>query len=128
MRSVAALVLALAVAACAGDAGTTTALATAHLAGVVTAGPTCPVVQVGVPCPDRPVGDALIEITDGAGVTVAEATTDADGRYSVDLSPGLYHVVPQAVDGLLGTAPPVDVTVVAYSTTVLDFSYDTGIR
>jgi len=46
----------------------------------------------------------------------------------VDLSPGLYHVVPQAVDGLLGTAPPVDVTVVAYSTTVLDFSYDTGIR
>ena len=70
-------------------------------------------------------GDAF---TDATGTVVAEATTDADGVYAIDLPPGYYHVVPQPVEGLLGTAASVDVTTVANSTTVVDFSYDTGIR
>lgn len=128
MRSIAALSLAILAAACSGGTTTTSVPATAHLAGTVTAGPTCPVVQEGVPCPDRPVVDAAIQIIDGNGAIVVEVITDEDGAYAVDLAPGRYHVVPQSVEGLLGTAAPVDVTVAADSTIVLDFAYDTGIR
>ncbi|MEK7251844.1 MAG: carboxypeptidase-like regulatory domain-containing protein, partial [Actinomycetota bacterium] len=80
------------------------------------------------PCPDQPVASASIFIIDADGEVVAEVVTDANGLYSVELRPGSYRVTPQFVEGLMGTAAPVEVTIVAASTTVLDFSYDTGIR
>ena len=113
------------VAACSGVA---TEPANAHISGAVTAGPMCPVMQEGVPCPDQPVASAKILIIDGDGEVVAEVVTDVNGLYSVDLPPGSYQLMPQAAEGLMGTAAPAEVTIAANSTTVVEFSYDTGIR
>jgi hypothetical protein len=98
------------------------------IAGRALAGPTCPVVRVGDPaCNDRPVSGATILIRDAAGTVVAQMTTDADGRFQVGLPPGPYRIEPQPVEGLMGTANTLDVTVGA-TYKVVDISYDTGIR
>jgi hypothetical protein len=98
------------------------------IAGRALAGPTCPVVRVGDPaCNDRPVSGATILIRDAAGTVVAQMTTDADGRFQVGLPPGPYRIEPQPVEGLMGTASTLDVTVGA-TYKVVDISYDTGIR
>ena len=129
-----ALALTLLTAACADDtastttASATTTPATAVVRGTVTAGPTCPVVQQGVDCSDRPVSGAVIELQDLQGVIVATAASDADGHYEITAPAGVYMVVPQPVEGLMGTAAPVEVTLAAGSAEVVDLSYDTGIR
>ena len=119
-------------AACGTDSAATTASTAPaiRVSGYVHAGPVCPVMQdpPDPACDDRPVADALVLVTDGQGATVAEARTDATGRFEVLLPTGDYTLVPQAVDGLLGTADPQDFTVGAGVTLELDVGYDTGIR
>jgi hypothetical protein len=96
--------------------------------GVVSAGPTCPVVTANDPnCNDRPVAGATILILDASGREVARLVTDAAGRYAATLPAGPYTVEPQPVEGLLGTAEPVAATVRDGFVTV-DLAYDTGIR
>ena len=114
--------------ACADDAATTTTPATAVVRGTVTAGPTCPVVQEGVDCSDRPVQGAVIELLDLQGVVVATATSDADGTYQLTGPAGTYTLEPQPVEGLMGTAAAVEVNLAPGSTEVIDLTYDTGIR
>jgi hypothetical protein len=102
-----------------------------EVTGQVTAGPTCPVVtdppRSG--CEERPVEGAVVLIQDSSGKRVARATSDADGSFRVTLAPGRYRVVPQPVDGLMGTAEEQAVTLRAGSTPpALAISYDTGIR
>jgi len=98
------------------------------IAGQALAGPTCPVVTPGDPgCNDRPVAGATILIRDSNGTVVAELTTDAAGRFQAVLPPGTYRVVPQPVEGFMGTASAIDVTV-GGSFQVVQISYDTGIR
>ena len=97
--------------------------------GYVHAGPTCPVVQdpPDPNCADRPVPGAQLEIWDaGDGVLETVATAD-DGTFSVLLAPGSYTLVPQPVDGLLGTAERQSFDV-AETPVALDVAYDTGIR
>ena len=67
-------------------------------------------------------------IVDDAGDEVATTTTGDDGRFRLDLPPGTYDVQPQPVDGLMGTAPPVSVTVDIDQASEVTLSYDTGIR
>jgi Carboxypeptidase regulatory-like domain len=98
------------------------------IAGQALAGPTCPVVQPGDPnCNDRPVSGATILIRDATGTVVAQVATDANGRFQVVVPPGSYLVEPQPVEGLMGTAQPIKVTVGA-AFQVVDIAYDTGIR
>ena len=59
---------------------------------------------------------------------MATVTSDAAGRFSLTLPPGAYRLVPQPVEGLLGTAAPSDVVVGAEATTEVMVTYDTGIR
>jgi len=99
--------------------------------GVATAGPTCPVVTEppDPACADRPVAGAVLVVTNLTGKEITRVVTDADGRFSVDLAPGAYRLVPQPVAGLMGTAAPVDLTVeVGAPGDDLQISYDTGIR
>jgi hypothetical protein len=99
--------------------------------GVVVAGPTCPVVTdpPDPACADRPVEGAVIVVVDGSGAEVARATSAADGRFVIGLAPGAYRLVPQDVEGLMGTADSQDVGVVAGEPTAeLTIAYDTGIR
>lgn len=98
---------------------------------VAVAGPTCPVVSdpPETNCDDRPVDGAVIIVRDEGGAEVARTTTDAEGMATVELPPGRYLLEPQPVEGLMGTAPPIDVTVIQDA--VMDpvtVAYDTGIR
>jgi len=99
--------------------------------GSVVAGPTCPVVTdpPDPDCADRPVAGAVLVITDLADVEIARVTSGADGEFSVDLPSGAYRLVPQSVDGLMGTAAPIEFGVEAEGPpTELLVIYDTGIR
>jgi hypothetical protein len=70
---------------------------------------------------------ATILIRDARGTVVAQLATDANGRFQVVVPPGAYRVEPQPVEGLMGTAGTVDVTV-GGTFQVVEISYDTGIR
>ena len=96
--------------------------------GVITLGPLCPVMQAGVPCPDR-VYAATLALLDASGREVDRVTSGADGHYRLMVAPGQYTLVPQSPPGLpLPFADPIAVDVVAGSWTTLDVAYDSGIR
>jgi len=114
----------------AGEEGDTLPDATG-VRGTVSAGPTCPVVTdpPDPDCADRLVGGAVLVFTDAAGAEVDRTTSLADGSFSIELGPGSYRLVPQEVDGLMGTAGPIDVEVEAGQPMAeVAVSYDTGIR
>ena len=99
--------------------------------GVVTAGPVCPVVTdpPDPDCEDRPVAGAEIVVRNSSGEEVARARSADDGTFSVSVAAGSYELVPQPVEGLMGTAAPIDVTVEeGVPRERIEISYDTGIR
>lgn len=106
----------------------------ANVFGVATAGPVCPVERPGdSACAPRPVGDAVIVVTQPDGKELTRVTTATDGSFNLELPAGEYLLVPQPVDGLHGTAPSVPFTVGSAdqpgaSLTPLHVEYDTGIR
>jgi len=78
-------------------------------------------------CNDRPVPGATILIRDATGTVIAQVTTDANGRFQLAVPPGRYEVEPQPEQGLMGTAPKIDV-IVAGAFAIVSITYDTGIR
>lgn len=101
------------------------------IGGQVLAGPTCPVESMSPDpaCAERPVDGAVLVVEDLAGDEVARTSSGADGMFRVDLAPGVYRLVPQPVEGLMGTAPAIEVRVEADEpVTDLRIGYDTGIR
>jgi len=95
----------------------------------VTAGPTCPVERPNDPaCAPRPVAGAIIVIRDAGGAEKGSVTSGADGTASVQLPAGEYTLEPRPVQGLMGTAAPMRVTVGDGGPTEAAISYDTGIR
>jgi major membrane immunogen (membrane-anchored lipoprotein) len=116
--------------ACGGTDDPGDAPATATLEITALAGPVCPV-ETDPPSPDcapRPVDAAVIIVTDSEGTEVARGTTGTDGRVIIDVTPGQLTIVPQSVDGLLGTAAAVTVTMTAGQRTQVAIEYDTGVR
>ncbi len=114
-----------------GPASTPPSVERTGVVGRVTAGPVCPVERVppDPACAPRPVAGAVLVVSDPSGREVTRATSDAQGGFSIALPPGRYTLTPQPVEGLLGTAPPVEVTIVAGGPPVsLEIQYDTGIR
>jgi carboxypeptidase family protein len=105
-----------------------------NVSGVATAGPVCPVERPGdSACAPRPVAGAVIVVTRPDGTEVARVATAADGRFSLNLPPGDYLLVPQPVNGMMGTAQSVPFTVgptdqPGASPMQLHVEYDTGIR
>lgn len=125
---------ALALTSCGGSGGTgetgDSAPLTGRLEVIARAGPVCPV-ETDPPSPEcapRPVDSATIVVTDAAGDEIARGTTGPDGVIGFDVAPGELTVVPQPVEGLLGTAPPVGATVAVGRTARVEVDYDTGIR
>jgi len=101
------------------------------VSGMVTAGPTCPVVTdpPDPSCADRPVEGAVLVVTTLAGVEVDRTTSDAHGRFALSLPPGTYRLEPQPVEGLMGTAEPVEFSVQPGAPALnLVIGYDTGMR
>ncbi len=99
------------------------------VAGTVLAGPTCPVERIPPDprCADRPVSGAQIVVLNGAGDSVGDVLSDADGRFTIMLPAGAYTLNPQPVRGLLGVAPPQEI-VVNDADLEVTVRYDTGIR
>lgn len=94
--------------------------------GQVSIGPTCPVMQAGVPCPDRPYL-ALLTVLTPDGRRVTRFSTDAQGRFRIALSPGNYILHPESPGGM-PHAVEVRFTVLPGQFTPLAISYDSGIR
>jgi len=96
--------------------------------GVVTIGPTCPVVQVGQDCPDQPYA-AEMTVTDPHGKLIVRASADADGRYRIALAPGDYRLGAKAAgDSPFPAAEVMPFTVNEGEWTRLDVTLDSGIR
>ncbi len=94
----------------------------------VGAGPTCPVEQANNPCPPNPVAGAVIVIRDSNGNQKGEVRSGADGMAVIDLPAGEYVLEPQPVQGMMGMAKPMSVTVGDGGPTEVTILYDTGIR
>jgi hypothetical protein len=71
---------------------------------------------------------ATILALDAAGHEVGRAVSDTNGAYFLQLPPGTYEIVPEAVAGLMGVAAETTVTVPDGAPVQLDLQYDTGIR
>lgn len=103
-----------------------------RVAGIATAGPVCPVERPGdSACAPRVVAGATLVVTSAAGSEVVRVKTGTDGRFELNLPAGAYVLVPQPVEGLMGTAPSISFSVDAAgapSPTPLQVQYDTGIR
>jgi len=96
--------------------------------GRVLLGPTCPVEMEGSPCPDEPIAGVEVRATRD-GEPVAEATSDAQGRFELLLDPGTYTleaVVGPDTPGMF--AKPVDVTVTSGAFVDVVVPVDSGIR
>lgn len=101
------------------------------LTGTALAGPTCPVERdpPDPDCAERPVAGAGIAVLDGSGSEVALLTTAEDGTFRASLPAGSYRLVPQTVEGLMGTADAVEVDLEAGTEPdPVVLAYDTGIR
>ncbi len=112
--------------------GTSALPSIATVSGDVRAGPVCPVERPGdSACAPRPVAGATIVIEKASGGEVARVTSAGDGTFRVQLAAGDYQLVPQPVAGLMGTAPPLSLTVQTGGATIpatIVIQYDTGIR
>jgi hypothetical protein len=105
------------------------AATTSGIGGRASAGPVCPVVKPGEQgCDPRSVQGAVLVIRDASGKEVARTTTDGSGLFRVAVAAGSYTVEPQAVEGLMGTAPAVQTVVQAGRLATVAIDYDTGIR
>jgi hypothetical protein len=95
-----------------------------------TAGPACPVESIPPrpECAPRPVPGAVVVIRDPAGTELQTVTLDGHGTAFVDVASGGYAIEASPVDGLLGSPPEVNATVIDGVGTPVELAYDTGIR
>ena len=99
------------------------------VAGIVLAGPQCPVVgpDSGPECDDKPLAATIV--VRSAGFFVTQFTSGVDGRFRVPLFPGHYTLEPQPVSASgFPTGVPQTVTVEGGQFTDVRVMYDTGIR
>ncbi len=95
--------------------------------GNVTIGPTCPVMQINDPCPDKPYQAILTILTTTDRSTVLKFQTDANGQFHVALAPGTYILHPESPNAMPHAAE-IPFTVTGHEFTHLEVSYDSGIR
>lgn len=94
--------------------------------GTVTIGPMCPVMQEDVPCPDQPY-QAALTVLSTSGEKVTQFQTDENGRFRVELAAGDYVLHPESSNSLPFVAD-IPFTVNEHKFTLLEISYDSGIR
>jgi phage tail sheath gpL-like len=132
MRLGAVLTIALAVslAAC-GDQSAGTAREQSGVTGQVHLGPQCPVETEADRCADKPAAGSWVTVakqrpgdSDAGGEVVARTTTNADGRFRVNVAPGNYVVTANA--GM--SCEPMDARVTTAAYSQVDIPCDTGIR
>jgi hypothetical protein len=70
---------------------------------------------------------AVLVITDETGSEITRVESNRSGRFETRLPNGVYRLVPQPYDGLLGTAE-IQEFIVEGRPVEFDVAYDTGIR
>ena len=95
--------------------------------GRVWVGPTCPVVQEGLECPDAPL-EADLEVVNTGGRVVARSRSAEDGTYRIPLVAGSYVLTPLPGEAGLPFASPIAFEVQEGDWVTLDITYDSGIR
>ncbi len=114
-------------ASCTGN-GDTVTIGDSGIDGLVTIGPTCPVVQEDTPCPDQPY-QATIVVLEESGEEVTRVTSGEDGRFRLRLAPRSYTLVPQSPNaGAPPFASEVAVEVKEHEFAEVAIAYDSGIR
>lgn len=96
--------------------------------GQVTVGPMCPVMQFGIPCPDKSYQATLSILTSDGQHEVSQFETDPNGYFQFNLAPGSYILHPESPKGGLPHARDIPFVVEAHLFTQLDVTYDSGIR
>ena len=98
--------------------------------GQALAGPQCPAFQPASPCPPLPIEVSIDVLELESGERVTGFSTDADGRFRVDLAPGEYRLSPlqPSEDNPFPVGEPQNVTVVEGEFSEIVILYDTGIR
>ena len=98
--------------------------------GTVLLGPTCPVVQdpPDPGCADKPY-KAMLAVTtvDGARV-IKEFSSDAEGKFSVELPPGEYAIRSAVTANILPYCQSSTFVIEAHGSSLVQVSCDTGIR
>jgi hypothetical protein len=99
---------------------------TTGLTGVVVRGPITPVCQIQVPC-DAPFSAAFNVEQNARRIT--QFQSDADGRFTVTLPPGVYRIVSGADAPILSPQSQAKtVEVLSGGLTEVRLEFDTGIR
>lgn len=98
-----------------------------HVSGTALAGPTCPVVQIGVPnCEPKPV-QGTVQFSQDDDV-VGTALIEADGKFAANIAVGVYTVTVDIGDNIFPICSPIEIEVRPEIETVADINCDTGIR
>jgi hypothetical protein len=110
----------------AGCAPPSTPVFSSGVEGHVFIGPLCPVVRAGNPCPDKPY-QATLSILDPRRKLILKFQTDADGYFQVPLAPGEFILHPES-PAAMPHSPEQSFTILAGKITLLNVTYDSGIR
>ena len=122
-RFVAVALVVTAVTACGGPASPAP---TTGLTGTVRRGPIMPVCTSAAPC-DAPFSATFA--VERNGRRVAQFQSDAQGQFSIMLSPGGYRVIPASDAPIIAPASQFkDIVVGEVGFTHIELSFDTGIR
>jgi hypothetical protein len=99
---------------------------TSGVEGQVFIGPTCPVMQLDTPCPDKPY-QAILTIYDNNHRKISQFQTEIDGTFHVGLAPGDYILHPESASVMPSASDqPFKVSPGEYTNLVI--TYDSGIR
>jgi hypothetical protein len=96
------------------------------VSGVALVGPSCPVAREDEPCPDKPWPGVVVART-LSGVEAGRATTNAEGRFVIQVPPGTYNVV-TLTSGIFPAPASVQARVIAGQMTQVELLLDSGIR
>lgn len=94
--------------------------------GQVLIGPTCPVVQEGDKCADKPYQTTLT-LLNPQGELILRFETDAEGRFKIPLPSGKYVLHPETT-GRYPFAAEQEFTVTTGEYTQITITYESGIR
>ncbi len=111
----------------AADKGAMMAPGQGLLSVAVMRGPVYPVERPGQPS-SMPAAGVTIAVMSSEGEKIASVVTDSEGRCSVSLSPGTYHIEVERTPLGLPKGVPSEVTVSDGKETSLTIRLDTGIR
>ncbi len=107
-------------------ASSTVAHGGSGIEGRTVIGPLCPVARANHPCPPQPY-PAKINVMGSVSQQVAQAQSDTQGQFRIDLPPGTYILMPVS-PGIYPRAAPQTVTVLTSGYISVTIAYDSGIR